>query len=574
MVSLFKNKVNFRIKISEKEYLFNFEGSDKEKIKPCLIFQQKNNLNISKESFIGQKSNSTSFLEKIKECNEDSSKMMYFLIMKMMNVYGISKKIYNQFKQEYKNDGLENIFVENYFSLNNLFNLQNEENIPLIMKCWIIVYSLPKSIINYLLKYSLDLEKELLNSILKIYEKLEDKEINEYILFSKSMVNYLNKNSILWKIQTQYDNDIIEQLEYNIMMAENEKNELNKEIYKIDNSIWSIQNAENLLKSYILDCNEIKSHGILDKNKKEIKDKLQKLCEKLNSFSLENKEDIIFKNTLIENIKSLINDKEKLNNEYYQRYENVVYNFLNNMQEEKKIENFIKWPIYKLDNKNPNNFDKFDIYELLLWYSEIIDIFSKLIREDVSINDKINLSSKLLLIDEMKPVSKYLLDIILKYKGNVHNFKINQKNYKIIKSTLNAQFLSKLFIILEKKSKNLNEISKLFYNKIQDLDKLFNDLIKREEIKNEKEIEWAFEKIGKYSLNFKITLPEFEPKDIIFLFINYEKNSEDHIVPGPLLFNDNGNFQLIEISRIYYNKFKKFTKCFDEMINFFFSKFI
>jgi hypothetical protein len=55
MVSLYKNKIIFRIKIS-KEHLFNFEGSDKEKIKPCLIFQQKNNLNISKESFIGQKS--------------------------------------------------------------------------------------------------------------------------------------------------------------------------------------------------------------------------------------------------------------------------------------------------------------------------------------------------------------------------------------------------------------------------------------------------------------------------------------------------------------------------------------
>ncbi len=284
---------------------------------------------------------------------------------------------------------------------------------------------------------------------------------------------------------------------------------------------------------------------------------------------MKNKEDKLFRDNLIENITSLINDEEKLKIEYYQRYENCVDIFFKKLEKEiKDEENIIKWPKYKL-NENPNDFNNHQIYEIILWYSEISEIFSQLIKKEISINEKINLSSKLLLIDEMKPVSKYLLDVILNHKGNDDNFNISSQNYNVIKSTLNAQFISKIFISLEKKKK-LEDIAISFYDTIQNLGKLINDLIKREEIKNEKEIEWAFEKIEKYHFNFNIILPEFEPKDIIFLFINYEKNSENNIIPGPLLINDAGNFQLIEISGYYNNKFSTFTECFDELINFFF----
>jgi hypothetical protein len=146
---------------------------------------------------------------------------------------------------------------------------------------------------------------------------------------------------------------------------------------------------------------------------------------------------------------------------------------------------------------------------------------------------------------------------------------IASQNYNVIKSTLKAQFISKIFISLEKKKK-LEDIAISFYNKIQNLAKLINDLMKREEIKNEKEIEWAFEKIEKYPFNFNIILPEFQPKDIIFLFINYEKNTENDIIPGPLLLNDSTKFQLNEMSKVCDKNGEIFSECFDEMINFIF----
>ena len=572
-VSLYNNKVNFKIEISGTEYLFDFKDSNQEKIKIHLIFQD--NLYISKSSFIYQKSLSNKvFYEGVKECNDDSSKLMYFLIMKMMNDINITRKYCNSLKSLYKRDNLENIYIDNFLSLNNLFNYEKDERIPLIAKCWTIVYSLSSRIINYLLKYSLDLERELLNSIIIIYNNLDNIKFDESIKFSNSMINYFNEDSILWKLQTQndiYDISSCDEkiLEYNIRVCEKEKNELKDKIYKIDNSIWSIQKAEIILDNYIKQCKCIQNNKIFDKTKKEFKDKFFKLIEHLRKLSLKNKEDKSFRDNLIENITSLINDEEKLKTEYYQRFKNCVDIFINQMEKEiKDEENIIKWPKYKL-NENPNDFNNHQIYEIILWYSEISEIFSQLIKEEVSINEKINLSSKLLLIDEMKPVSKYLLDVILKHKGNDDNFNISSQNYNVIKSTLKAQFISKIFISLEKKKK-LEDIAISFYNKIQNLAKLINDLMKREEIKNEKEIEWAFEKIEKYPFNFNIILPEFKLKDIIFLFINYEKNAESDIIPGPLLLNDSTNFQLNEMSKVCDKNGEIFSECFDEMINFIF----
>ena len=54
---------------------------------------------------------------------------------------------------------------------------------------------------------------------------------------------------------------------------------------------------------------------------------------------------------------------------------------------------------------------------------------------------------------------------------------IASQNYNVSKSTLNAQFISKIFISLEKKKK-LEDIAISFYNKIQNLAKLINYLKK------------------------------------------------------------------------------------------------
>ena len=62
---------------------------------------------------------------------------------------------------------------------------------------------------------------------------------------------------------------------------------------------------------------------------------------------------------------------------------------------------------------------------------------------------------KLCEIEDMNSVSKYLSDILL-------NSKITNKNFNLIKSTLNAHFISKIFLLLGGGNKNTEEIYTIF----------------------------------------------------------------------------------------------------------------
>ena len=73
------------------------------------------------------------------------------------------------------------------------------------------------------------------------------------------MVNYLNEDSILWKLQIQdeIENLSKDELDYNINESKKEIQEMEEKIYKIDSSIWSNKNAISKLDIYgIIDVSD------------------------------------------------------------------------------------------------------------------------------------------------------------------------------------------------------------------------------------------------------------------------------------------------------------------------------
>lgn len=67
-------------------------------------------------------------------------------------------------------------------------------------------------------------------------------------------------------------------------------------------------------------------------------------------------------------------------------------------------------------------------------------------------------------------------------------------------------------------------------DKIQYLDKIFNDLSLRNEIKDQDEIHQI---VNKYNPNLNIILPRLKPQDLFYLFVNYSGDVENE--EGPLI---------------------------------------
>lgn len=98
---------------------------------------------------------------------------------------------------------------------------------------------------------------------------------------------------------------------------------------------------------------------------------------------------------------------------------------------------------------------------------------------------------------------------------------LNQKDISIINGILNAQFLYKFI-----KNNNIN--------KINELHSILKDLENRKVI-DEKILFWIHNIANQYTPDFCLSTPVFQPKDLIYLFIGYNKNATDNNNTGPLL---------------------------------------
>ena len=175
----------------------------------------------------------------------------------------------------------------------------------------------------------------------------------------------------------------------------------------------------------------------------------------------------------------------------------------------------------------------------MIWYSEYYEIFQNIFNEK-EIKNKIPYLEKINNI-EFDTYFNYLTSIF--FSDN----KFNETEFNNMISTLNAQMLFKIYQIIIKDNLDLLDISNLLFETIQNLDSLINELMERKE-KDKNEIIWAYNIISHYPIDFNLILPNFEPKDVKYLFIHLNDNKKN-ISEGPLIKN------LLFDIELYYHKF-------------------
>lgn len=122
----------------------------------------------------------------------------------------------------------------------------------------------------------------------------------------------------------------------------------------------------------------------------------------------------------------------------------------------------------------------------------------------------------------MKDVVDFLTNRFLNI-NNLSKKGLDSNENSIINGILNANFISKL-------------INEKLIDKTNNLNEMLNSLVDRDFIDDENILSWIHRIANQYKPDFYITLPSFQPKDLIYLFIGYNKNNSNNKV-GPLLKN-------------------------------------
>lgn len=205
----------------------------------------------------------------------------------------------------------------------------------------------------------------------------------------------------------------------------------------------------------------------------------------------------------------------------------------------------ILWPNYVPSKiQNYNETPNIKIYEHVIWFSKVKAIINKIFDQNNQkiYEDVFELSKFIEMQSSVHLLTKKLME--MSCEGN---FEINSYVKDSVLSTLNAHFLMKL--------KNDN-----FLDRIKDLDKIFNDLSLRKEIKEESEIQWIHQKANCCHPNLSIEIPRFEPQDLFYLFVSYSGDAEN-LKKGPIISNINCYALLGNIEKILFSSPETFDEC-------------
>ena len=390
----------------------------------------------------------------------------------------------------------------------------------------------------FLNKFSVESEKLLYKSCLLIFDKYYE-SFERIINFTKSSINFSNKNSILKEIELKIFNhkEKTKKYEIDIMLIENEINNIN-EIYKLDE--W---NPQTIIEKLTFEKNNLMKNANLEKIQIEINEKINKFKELVQKLETMKKKSNIYEKIIENEIKNInemaylglekiqkMDDTEKQNYKEiielkYEEYEKKI-NELEKISknEDKNYNNEIPWPQEVFENfsdKNCNS-DNYELDKILLWYNDKYKIIKKIEeRKELKYNEKV----KLINDDSIKIIGNYIL--------NKNSSEISIYDLNIMKNIINSEFINKM-------------IKSDIYNKIDILDEIINSYEKREEIDNILEIFEMNNVIKSIQLDSELFLPEFKPIDFLFLFIQFSLNNKDepdenNFILGPLL---NNNFDL------------------------------
>ncbi len=576
---IYENKIPFKIELYNSTFNFFEDNSQNNKITLKFKIQLEKEkekkikrlllANGTKIEFLFKNVDKKKYQIKNEDANLKNTKEIIKTIRKILFIL----KTHNEDIEEKEFDILSNNFnkinikKKSFFLIENLFP-SNKNNIYLIPKIWNIIYNfyntLPKlsksnSIIDFnnknpltyyiqeelncnvdkfLNKFSVESEKLLYKSCLLIFDKYYE-SFERIINFTKSSINFSNKNSILKEIELKIFNhkEKTKIYERDVVLIENEINNIN-EIYKLDE--W---NPQTIIEKLTFEKNNLMKNANLVKIQIEINEKINKFKELVQKLETMKKKSKIYQKIIENEIKNInemacvglekiqkMDDTEKQNYKEiielkYEEYEKKI-NELEKISknEDKNYYNEIPWPQEVFENfseKNCNS-DNYELDKILLWYNDKYKIIKKIEeRKELKYNEKV----KLINDDSIKIIGNYIL--------NKNSSEISIYDLNIMKNIINSEFINKM-------------IKSDIYNKIDILDEIINSYEKREEIDNILEIFEMNNVIKSIQLDSELFLPEFKPIDFLFLFIQFSLNNKDepdenNFILGPLL---NNNFDL------------------------------
>ena len=167
----------------------------------------------------------------------------------------------------------------------------------------------------FLNKFSVESEKLLYKSCLLIFDKYYE-SFERIINFTKSSINFSNKNSILKEIELKIFNhkEKTKKYERDIVLIENEINNIN-EIYKLDE--W---NPQTIIEKLTFEKNNLMKNDNLEKIQIEINEKINKFKELVQKLETMKKKSEIAEGKLhenedidIEDMGGLVDDVENIN---------------------------------------------------------------------------------------------------------------------------------------------------------------------------------------------------------------------------------------------------------------------
>ena len=513
--SLFAKKNNFIVRIEKKKYSIDFNESQENNIIPYFIFNEKNSILLSKNSYL-------LFKKKYSYIDNVSDKETSEMINDCFDYAKIKRK-----KKE---------------KINN-YNLFSYNETPMIGRAISILLNLEKyhNLIIYLKQSFSYLEKDVLETMEILFKEMTG-ENYKYIIDNLFELNFFcDDNSILWKYRNNM-NKVFENEE-----EEYEDKEINFEseinlAYKELNNIKKLKNLyfddekvkkyENNLKALI---NEFEFAKRKDDNKKEMREYYKKGANLLKNIQKYSQDNIQGKDLIEEEINKFIKSKN-INKELYEKLEKKVKDFIefNNEIYTKKDNNNFSWPKKKISNqKNLKEIsEEYKLYELIFKYSEIEQIINELLNPETSYKNYLRIST-----DLNTHQLQHINNFIKEKRDDTYNNQLSNDQRKQVKSMIRAELLSSL----------MN--NKIEIDKIQNFVENINEKMKLNDNILEEEYFYIQNISSNYSPNLKIKMPIFEPNDIFHLFFKYDTKDKyklgDDIIDEKLIGNINDKIDIL-----------------------------
>ena len=531
MIEFYKNKTNFVIIFDHEEIPFIFGVNQYDRLFPILKLNEKKNIYLSVGTSIKHysakkgKKEMTNITIINKEENVNKTKTIHFVKLLTENSGKIDPENIKNILATFNKDNYDLISDKKFLS-SNLF-LTNNSIVP---KIWTFLFAFNEDseILKYIIDNLLPFEKDIFYIIKNnFYDTLNEKyQIENDIKFTDKMNFFYNEESFLWRdlIGKKLEKGLRDE-EYKSYETKIE-NELSN-LEKLKEFSWPEENINKYQQILNVQLEEIKEKIETDKKDAQLKNaqkKLTKLREKLSKETFKGGLEI-YKGDIINKINKLLNENLDEMLKGTKLIETEI-NDLISISKEKLNSlsgNNLDWGAPVSLIKSNNDSQTIKLYKNMLYYATCNELEQKILHSKDN-KERMRYGAQ---------IEKLGLKSLLKYINSLGNEALGIENRKIIKSMFRVQLMLKLW------NDSIDNFS--VKNFIQNLD----DRALRNQITDE-EYSFTYKISTDYSLTTKIIQPNFEPKDIIYLFFQYNENNE--YSAGPIF--DDINSPIVKMNNL------------------------